>query len=102
MNWHTVGLKISLQISLDLCERIEFPGDFYGDGSDEFSYYGESSKGNGWGCCLTLDDGDGAGVSTDSRSQLTIFDNGDGWGDASSFLEGETYSTRYGDGISSG
>ena len=49
MNWKTIGLKTSLQISFEMCERVELNNDPCGDGSDEFVYYGESLAGNGWG-----------------------------------------------------
>ena len=103
MNWKTIGLKTSLQISFEMCERVELNNDPCGDGSDEFVYYGESLTGNGWGDAFAgeVGDGEGFGFLLDHDVDLNSFSEGEGWGDASYFITGEVGSSHSGDGISS-
>lgn len=99
MNWKKIGLETNLQKSFFLCERHN---DYFGDGCDEIFYYGESSSGSGWGCGISDEDGDGAGfLISDDDDEHDSFFSGDGWGDASAFIEAEIYGSRNGNGSSS-
>ena len=103
MSWNKIGLKTPLQISLEMCERVEFPNDLYGDGSEEFVHYGQSSTGNGWGSALVGECGDGEGFGFLNSCDIVLdsLSRGEGWGDASFFITRECDPEHDGDGISS-
>ena len=101
MSWKKIGLETNLQKSVFLCERHD---GYFGDGCDENFYYGESLSGSGWGCGVSYEDGDGAGVlipDSNDDDDENFFFSGDGWGDAPGFLEIEIYGSRNGNGSSS-